>query len=93
MSLGWRETLGGQSVGRWFHKQLFDVSNSQGLREQRPPGNETSVCQQGFLGALISRGRSSLRQTRRANACALVLGLSAASQVSMFVFRVILKLR
>lgn len=62
MSPGWRETLGGLSVGRWFHKQLFDVSNSQGLREQRPPGNETSVCQQGFLGALLSRGSSPRRQ-------------------------------
>lgn len=61
-------------MGRRLHKQLLDVSNRRGLREQGPPGNERGVCQQGFLGALPSRGSPPLWKNRRANACTLESG-------------------
>lgn len=77
-------------MGRRHHKQLLDVNNRQGLREQGPPGNETTVCQQGFLGALALEGQCPLRQNRRANACTLVSGFPATSQISRFVCLVLL---
>lgn len=77
-------------MGRRLHKQLLDVNNRQGLREQGPPGNETSVCQQGFLSALSSRGSPPLRQNRRASACTLVSGFPATSEVSRLVCLVLL---
>lgn len=56
MSLGWRETFGGQSVGRWFHKQLFDVSNSRptGAKATRQRNQCLST---GVLGCLALEGQ------------------------------------
>lgn len=84
MSLGWRERhseaspWGGGSINSSLMLATVRAYGSQG--RPGPPGNENSVCQQGFLGALLSRGS--------ANACTLVLGFSAASQGSRFVFLV-----
>lgn len=75
-------------MGRRLHKQLLDVSNRQGLREQGPPSNETMFVNRGSwvlcpLGAVPFTGK-----TWYANACTLVPGFPATSQVSRFVFLV-----